>query len=31
MAIGFEAHKGVFTFDFAGDRDEVQNYIRSRR
>ena len=27
----FEAHKGVLTFDFAGDHDEVQNYLRGRR
>ena len=27
----FEAHKGVLTFDFAGDHDEVQNHLRSKR
>jgi hypothetical protein len=27
----FEAHKGVLTFDFAGDHDEVQNYLRGKR
>ena len=27
----FEAHKGVLTFDFAGDYDEVQNFLRGRR
>jgi mRNA-degrading endonuclease YafQ of YafQ-DinJ toxin-antitoxin module len=27
----FEAHKGVLTFDFAGDHDEVQNYLRGMR
>ena len=27
----FEARKGVLTFDFAGDHDEVQNYLRGRR
>ncbi len=27
----FEARKGVLTFDFAGDHDEVQNYLRSKR
>ena len=27
----FEAQKGVLTFDFAGDHDEVQNYIRGKR
>ena len=27
----FEAHKGALTFDFAGDHDEVQNYLRGRR
>lgn len=26
----FEANKGVLTFDFAGDHDEVQNYLRSK-
>lgn len=24
----FEAQKGVLTFDFAGDHDEVQRYLR---
>lgn len=27
----FEARKGLLTFDFAGDHDEVQNYLRGRR
>ncbi len=27
----FEAQKGVLTFDFAGDHDEVQNYLQSKR
>jgi hypothetical protein len=27
----FEAHKGLLTFDFAGDHDEVQNYLRGQR
>ena len=27
----FEAHKGVLTFDFAGNHDEVQAYLRERR
>lgn len=27
----FEAQKGLLTFDFAGDHDEVQNYLRGRR
>ena len=26
----FVAHKGVLTFDFAGDHDEVQSYLRGR-
>lgn len=26
----FEANKGVLTFDFAGDHDEVQNYLRGK-
>ena len=26
----FEAQKGVLTFDFAGDHDEVQNYLRGQ-
>ena len=26
----FLAEKGVLTFDFAGDHDEVQNYLRRR-
>ena len=25
----FMAQKGVLTFDFAGDHDDVQNYLRS--
>jgi hypothetical protein len=27
----FHAQKGILTFDFAGDHDEVQNYLRGRR
>ena len=27
----FMADKGVLTFDFAGDHDEVQNYLRGQR
>ena len=27
----FAAQKGVLTFDFAGDHDEVQNYLRGKR
>ena len=27
----FEAQKGVLTFDFAGDHDDVQNYLRNKR
>jgi len=27
----FEARKGCLVFDFAGDHDEVQNYLRGRR
>ena len=27
----FWAEKGVLTFDFAGDHDEVQNYLRGKR
>jgi len=27
----FEAHKGILTFDFAGDHDEVLNYLRGKR
>ena len=27
----FEANKGVLTFDYAGDHDEVQNYLRGKR
>jgi mRNA-degrading endonuclease YafQ of YafQ-DinJ toxin-antitoxin module len=26
----FAARKGVLTFNFAGDHDEVQNYLRSK-
>ena len=26
----FVAQKGVLTFDFAGDHDEVKNYLRGR-
>lgn len=27
----FEARKGLLTFDFAGDHDAVQNYLRGLR
>jgi len=27
----FMAQKGVLTFDFAGDHDEVENYLRGRK
>jgi mRNA-degrading endonuclease YafQ of YafQ-DinJ toxin-antitoxin module len=27
----FEANKGILLFDFAGDHDEVQNYLRGKR
>jgi mRNA-degrading endonuclease YafQ of YafQ-DinJ toxin-antitoxin module len=27
----FEANKSVLLFDFAGDHDEAQNYLRGRR
>ncbi len=27
----FQAQKGLLTFDFAGDHDEVQNYLRGLR
>jgi hypothetical protein len=27
----FVARKGALTFDFAGDHDQVQNYLRGRR
>ena len=27
----FAAQKGVLTFDFAGDHDEVQSYLRNKR
>ena len=27
----FEANKGVLFFDFAGNHDEVQNYLRGKR
>lgn len=27
----FEAQKGILTFDFAGDDDEMQNYLRRKR
>ena len=26
----FSARKGMLTFDFAGDHDEVQNYLRGK-
>ena len=27
----FKAHKGGFVFDFAGDHDDVQKYLRDNR
>jgi hypothetical protein len=27
----FEANKGILFFDFAGNHDEVQNYLRGKR
>jgi mRNA-degrading endonuclease RelE of RelBE toxin-antitoxin system len=27
----FEVNKGTLLFDFAGDHDEVQNYLRGKR
>jgi mRNA-degrading endonuclease YafQ of YafQ-DinJ toxin-antitoxin module len=27
----FQAQKGVLTFDFAGNHDDVQNYLRGQR
>ena len=27
----FEAQKGVLTFDFAGNHQELQNYLRGKR
>jgi mRNA-degrading endonuclease YafQ of YafQ-DinJ toxin-antitoxin module len=27
----FEAHKGLLIFDFAGNHDEVQSYLRNKR
>ena len=30
MRLVFIAKKGVLTFDFAGNREEVQNYLRGR-
>ena len=27
----FEARKGVLTFDFAGDHDEVRSFLRDKR
>ncbi len=27
----FSAEKGVLSFDFAGDHDEVRNYLRGKR
>ncbi|HVU27741.1 MAG TPA: hypothetical protein VHG71_08410 [Verrucomicrobiae bacterium] len=27
----FEANKGILTFDFAGNHDEVRNYLRGKR
>jgi hypothetical protein len=31
LRLVFLADKGVLTFDFAGDHDEVQNYLRGKR
>ena len=31
LRLVFLAEKGVLTFDFAGDPDEVQNYLRGKR
>jgi hypothetical protein len=30
LRLVFEAEKGILTFDFAGDHDEVQNYLRGK-
>jgi hypothetical protein len=31
LRLVFTAQKGILTFDFAGDHDEVQNYLRGKR
>lgn len=31
LRLVFEANKGVLSFDFAGDHDGVQNYLRGKR
>ena len=31
LRLVFLAEKGILTFDFAGDHDEVQNYLRGVR
>ena len=31
LRLVFIAHKGLLHFDFAGDHDEVQNYLRGKR
>jgi hypothetical protein len=31
LRLVFEANKGILTFDFAGDHDEVQNYLHGKR
>lgn len=31
LRLVFTAGKGILTFDFAGDDDEVQNYLRGKR
>jgi hypothetical protein len=31
LRLVFIAEKGILTFDFAGDHDEVQNYLRGKR
>jgi hypothetical protein len=31
LKLVFEANKGILSFDFAGDHDEVQNYLRGKR
>jgi mRNA-degrading endonuclease YafQ of YafQ-DinJ toxin-antitoxin module len=31
LRLVFEADKNILLFDFAGDHDEVQNYLRSKR
>ena len=30
LRLVFLAEKGILTFDFAGDHDEVQNYLRGK-